>query len=501
MYFRKLTEMIREDTRLRWLLLAAVLVQVIACITAIGIYHPDQHFQIIEFSSHQLHKASAAAEVWEYSAQIRSTFQVYLFSAYYEACMWVGLHDPYVQLEVLRIVFGLALFVFFNAITLYYFRNEDRRYVYLILLLLNFSWILPYTRTLYSSEMLSSVLFFGAMFLYETSRRPWWMALLTGFLFSLAFYARFQTAFAILGFLIWLVGPARQARQLWPLAAGFLAGIGLNTVLDHGFYHQWVFTPYAYFQVNILQGKAASMGTSSFLVYIAVLIAVALTPPLSIFLLFTGFRSSLLTKYRHPLVFSVVCFILGHCFVAHKEERFLFPILNVLPIIIGWGLPALFAWLGRQRIGVRRLVRGTAWFSIGLNLFLLTVLLFTPYSQEIYFTYLLKKNFNGASATIYSLGRTPFQTEHHLPFVFYEGGTRNLQWKTVAGSDSLRGLAEKPEYVSATFDQIGDHPALLDSMGYHGVVYSSRLLWNINEFLHSIGMNNINDIWVLYRKK
>ncbi len=38
-------------------------------------------------------------------------------------------------------------------------------------------------------------------------------------------------------------------------------------------------------------------------------------------------------------------------------------------------------------------------------------------------------------------------------------------------------------------------------MGYHGVVYSSRLLWNINEFLHSIGMNNINDIWVLYRKK
>jgi hypothetical protein len=128
-------------------------------------------------------------------------------------------------------------------------------------------------------------------------------------------------------------------------------------------------------------------------------------------------------------------------------------------------------------------------------------LLFTPYSQEIYFTYLLKKNFNGAPATIYSLGRTPFQTEHHLPFVFYEGGTRNLQWKTVAGSDSLRGLAEKPEYVSATFDQIGEHPALLDSMGYQGVVYSSRLLWSINEFLHSIGMNNINDIWVLYRKK
>jgi len=502
MYFGRLTEMIRKDARLGWLLLAAVLVQIIICITAIGVYHPDQHFQLVEFSSQQLHQPSAATDVWEYSAQIRSTLQVYLFSGYYEACMWIGIHDPYVQLEVLRIVFGLTLFIFFNAITLYYFRQEGKRILYLVLLLLNFSWILPYTRTLFSSEMLSSVLFFGALFLYETSRRSWWMALLTGFLFSLAFYARFQTAFAMIGFLIWLVGPARQARQLWLLAAGFLAGAGLNTVLDYGFYHQWVFTPYTYFQVNIVQGKAASMGTSSFLVYIAVLVGVALAPPLSILLLFAGFRSALSSKYRHPLVFSVVFFILGHCFVAHKEERFLFPIVNVLPIIIGWGLPALFAWMERQRRGVRGLIRGTAWFSIGLNVFLLTVFLFTPYSQEIYFTYLLKKNFNEEPVTIYSLSRTPFQTEHHLPFVFYERGTRNLQWKTVPGSDSMRwGLQDKPEYVSATFDQTVDHAAMLDSMGYHRVVYSSRLLWNINGFLHSIGMNSINDIWVLYEKK
>jgi hypothetical protein len=197
----------------------------------------------------------------------------------------------------------------------------------------------------------------------------------------------------------------------------------------------------------------------------------------------------------------VVCFILGHCFVAHKEERFLFPILNVLPIIIGWGLPALFAWFGHQRRGVRRLIVGTAWFSIGLNILLLAVFLITPYSQEIYFTYELKKNFNGEPATVYSISRTPFQTEHHLPFVFYESGTPNLQWKTVGESDSLRDLQDKPEYVSATFDQTVDHAAMLDSMGYHRVIYSSRLLWNINGFLHSIGMNSINDIWVLYKKK
>src|ERR1700761_5820346 len=263
MNFGRLTEMIRKDARLGWLLLVGALVQLIICVTAIGIYHPDQHFQIIEFSSHQLHKVSAAADVWEYSAQIRSTLQVYLFSAYYEVCSWIGIHDPYVQLELLRIVFGLGLFVFFNGITLYYFRNEERKYLYIVLLLLNFTWILPYTRTLFSSEMLSSVLFFGTLLLYETNRRSWWMALLTGFLFSIAFYTRFQTAFAMVGFFIWLIWPARQAGQLWMLAIGFLIGVGLNTVLDYEFYHQWVFTPYTYFEVNIVQGKAASMGTSS----------------------------------------------------------------------------------------------------------------------------------------------------------------------------------------------------------------------------------------------
>jgi phosphatidylinositol glycan class B len=501
MYFRKLTEMLREDTRLRLILLLGALIQVVVCVTAIGIYHPDQHFQIIEFSSHQLHKASAATDVWEFSAHIRSTLQVYLFSAYYEGCMAVGIRDPYLQLEVLRIGFGLVLFVFFNGITLYYFRQAGRRYVYLVLLLLNFSWILPYTRTLFSSEMLSSLLFFGALFLYETNRRSWWMTLLTGFLFSLAFYARFQTAFAVAGFVIWMVGPARQLRGLGWLIAGFLVGVGLNALLDHGFYHEWIFTPYAYYRVNIIEGKAASMGTSSFLVYIVVLIAVAMAPPLSVFLLFTGFRNSLFKKYQHPLVFSVVCFILGHCLVAHKEERFLFPILNVLPIIIGWGLPELFEWVGRRGSAVRRLIRGTAWFSIGLNLLLLAVLLITPYSQEIYFTWKLKKSFNGAAATIYSVGRTPFETEHQLPFVFYERGTRNLQWKTMVAGDSLRGIPDEAQYVSATFDQVSDHRALLDSLGYTSVLYSSRMLWGINEFLSSIRMNTINDIWVLYKKK
>ena len=318
---------------------------------------------------------------------------------------------------------------------------------------------------------------------------------------SLAFYTRFQTGFAIVGFLIWMVWPGKELRRLLPLGAGFLAGVLLNTGLDHGFYHQWVCTPYTYFRVNIIEGKAASMGVSSFLLYIAVLIAVVLAPPLSIFLLFAGFRTALLTKLDKPIVLSVVCFIVGHCLVAHKEERFLFPILNVLPIVIGWGLPGLLAWVGRQRNGWRSLIKGAAWFSVGLNTLLLVVILFTPYSQAIYFTWQLKNNFRGAPVTIYSLGHTPFETEERLPFVFYESGARNLRWKRLSVNDSLSTIGDRAVFVSTTYNQIGGRKAYLDSLGYQAVFYSSHLLWGINELLSSMKMNTINDIWVLYKKR
>ena len=505
MYFRQLQAMIRTDIRLLLLLSAALLVQVIICLTAIGIYHPDQYFQIIEFSSYQLHRGSAANNVWEFAAHLRPTLQVYLFSAYYEVCSGLGISDPYVQLEWLRLLFGLFLFVFFNGLILSYFRDERRNILYWVLFILNFSWILPYTRTLYSSEMFSSVLFFGALLLYEVrsgqdgpSGR---LALLTGFLFSLAFYARFQMGFAIFGFLLWMVLSRPQRRGLIWLAVGFLAGVILDTALDSWFYHQLVCTPYIYFRVNILEGKAASMGTSSFLLYIGVLIAVVLTPPLSIFLLGAGFRAALLRKLNRPIVLSVAAFILGHCLVAHKEERFLFPVLNVLPIFVGWGLPGLIDWYRRRRKGVRALLKAMAFFSIGLNGLLLVVQLVTPYSQAIYFTWLLKQHFGHRVVTIYSLDRTPFETEEKLPFVFYQQGVPNLKWEPVNGEGAVPGLGEKAVYLSATYNQIKDRPGLLDSLGYEKVIYSSRLLWGVNEFIGSLKMNTINDIWVLYKRR
>jgi phosphatidylinositol glycan class B len=502
MYLETLKGILRDDRRLRPLLFASLLVQIVICWTSVGIYHPDQYFQIIEFSSWQLHRPSAVGQVWEFAAHLRPTLQVYLFSGYSSLCGVLGLHDPYLQLGLLRMLFGLTLFALFNGMALYYFQR-DRRVLFFVLLILNFSWILPYTRTLFSSEMLSSFLFFGAVFLYHISdrngARGWWLGLLTGFLFSLAFYARFQTAFAVAGFFGWMLMLRGERRLVLPVMLGLFAGIALNTALDSAYYGEWVFTPYTYYEVNIVEGKAASMGTASFLLYVGVLAAVVVTPPLSLILLYAGFKAALIRQLRQPYTLAVLLFILGHCLVAHKEERFLFPVLNILPILIGWGLPGLMDWWWRQGKGMRRWFNGLAGFSVGLNMFLLIVLFFTPYSQALYFTSLLKGQFAGRAVTIDVADRTPFETEHHLPFVFYREAAPNLQFRRLGPGDSVR-LATA-QYLAGTYDQLKDQQRWLDSMGYRRVRYSSRLLWGIDQFLDSKGINTINDIWVLYRTR
>jgi len=497
MYLETLKGILRDDRRLKPLLFISLLVQIVICWTSVGVYHPDQYFQIIEFSSWQLHRPSAVNHVWEFAAHLRPTLQVYLFSGYSLFCGALGLHDPYLQLGLLRMVFGLTLFALFNGMVLYYFQR-DRRVLFFVLLILNFSWILPYTRTLFSSEMLSAFLFFGALFYYDVSRRRPWSTGLTGLVFSLAFYARFQTAFALAGFVLWMVWTPVERRWIFALIGGFLIGVALNTALDKAFYGEWVFTPYNYYRVNIIEGKAASMGTASFLLYVGVLAAVVVTPPLSLILLYAGFKEAILRKLRQPYTLAVLLFIIGHCLVAHKEERFLFPVLNVLPIVIGWGLPGLIVWWRRQGKGIRVLFNVLAGFSIVLNTFLLVVLFFTPYSQALYFTSLLKSDFAGRTVTIDVADRTPFETEHHLPFVFYREVVTNLQFRRLGPGDSVRSATS--EYLAGTYDQLKGQLRWLDSMGYRRVRYSSRFLWGIDQFLDSKGINTINDIWVLYRK-
>ena len=485
------------NKRLRWVLLGSLLVQLIFCITQVGFLHPDQHFQLIEFSSWQLGEPSGATGVWELNSHIRPTLQVYLFSGFMAVCRFFHVQDAYVQLTILRLITGMLAFGLFNVLGIYYFKSDKKR-LYLVLLLLNLSWTLPYIRTLFSSEMASSVVFFGAILLYDLKKQKLLYVLLTGFLFSLAFYFRFQIAFGLIGFGLWMLLIERQYTRLLPMAIGFFIGVGINLVLDYQFYHQLVFTPYDYYRINITEGKAAEFGTSSFTRYILMLALVIGTPPLSLFLFYYSVKGAI-QQYRQPLVFAVVFFVVGHCLVGHKEERFLFPVLNVLPILAGWGLPSFITYYQQATKGIRNFLNGMLYVSVALTILVLVLVSLNPYSQTVEFSRKLVNTFKPSTPTIYCLSRTPFETESHLQLMFYGRNAPNMNLIKVNDADSTRYL--KDGWLVTTYNDAKDKLPLLDSLGFKPQFYSSTTLWHINQFLQSKKINTINDIWVLYKKE
>jgi len=498
----EIKQLIRSDRKIQLILWAGLIIQIAFCITAVGYYHPDQHFQLVEFSSYQLGRPSGASYVWEMTHFVRPTLQVYIFSGYYKFCSLFGIHDPFAQLTILRFILGLGMYFLFNLIALYYFKSGKRAQLYWVLLILNFSWIFPYTRTLFSSEMLASFFLFGTLFLYDVKRKErqsFLFLCLIGFLLGISFYLRFQAGFAIAGFGLWMLFVEKKYFRLFPIALGFLVALAINVWLDHHFYGEWVFTPYRYFFVNINEGRAASFGSSSFLRYVGLLVAVLTSPPFSIILLFCALVG-FFKKYDYLLSPAVFLFILGHCVVGHKEERFLFTIFNIMPVIIGWGLAGLFNYYERCGKWMAALLHGLMIITIVLNTALLFLLMLNPYSQSIAFAKKLKARFK-EPVTVYCLSQTPLETESRAPVIFYKSGMANIDLRKITYNDSVKNLEGHNVYVAATFNQVNHDRALLDSLGFHPVMYSSRLLWHINEWLASKKRPAINEIWVLYKKE
>lgn len=499
---------ILNEPKSRWILLAGLIVQLITAFTAIGYFHPDQHFQIIEFASSIKHPSSVPFLPWEFEAQIRPSFLVYVYFAYDAFCGLMGLNDPYAKLTLLRLLTALGSFLLFNGIIAHVFR-KDLRILNLTLFLNNFIWLLPFMRSLFSSEIMSSLLFFGALFWLRGHERKGKTSLFTtvsvGFLLSLSFYTRFQMGFALVGLGFWLLVFKRdKTTLLLGLSFGFLLGIVLNTCLDYLFYDHWVITPYRYFYENIIAGKADTFGRSSFWYYFIELLIIGIAPPISLLIGVLYYRS-FFTKWKNPLVWVSFFFILGHSLVGHKEERFLFPIIQLFPVLVGFSIPFAFHRLKTMKKAWKVVIGGLLYFSLSLNLFALGVFMVLPYSQTIAFgkkvrDYMQPPEYQKTTVVCYN--RTPLQTPSKLRLIFYEKGFKTkTMFEEVNGEElfTQQLFTEKPRFISGTYNQLKPLP---DStfQDYHPLFYSSELLWSINRFLESKGANTIEDIWILYER-
>lgn len=304
----------------------------ITAINSHGYFHADEHYQIIEFAGKLLGTHQDYDLAWEHAAQIRPTIQVYIAASMIRGSQFLSIEDPYVQAMILRLLSAvLSLIVIFKLVKSLMAHFETKAVQYLLIYSSFLLWFIPYLGVRFSSETWSGLFFtLGLTSFWNKSEKANFSWL--GIYFALAFLFRFQIAFAELAvILFWLSTKKLNYSQLWNFSRYFLLIIVLGSVLDTVFYGEFTFTPWNYFESNILDSKAAEYGLSPFYYYLNKLLFYP-TLPLGILFYISLVYQGIFK--RNEVWWAFLIFLLAHSLVGHKEERFLFPFFALFPYLL-----------------------------------------------------------------------------------------------------------------------------------------------------------------------
>ncbi|MES2732808.1 MAG: hypothetical protein V4714_13725 [Bacteroidota bacterium] len=396
-------------------------IQLLAAVFSIGYNHPDEHWQVLEFANYKLGFSSAADLPWEYKDQIRQAWQPFLAFLLGKGLLSVHLYNPFILALLLRLLTAIASYFTALQVVAFFLQKTTQQSLHKSALwLVNFLWFLPYVRAHFHSETLSGVLFFLGLVLLlralQSDGRHMSRIFIAGLLMGGAFESRFQIAFAIVGTAVYLL---IYQRPTWRQALVWMAGFGLilvvGVLIDYWFYGTWVFAPYRYFEMNIVQDKASAWGTSPFWYYLA-LVAESAAPPLSILLLIAGFLGMILYP-KHILTWVFGLFILAHSLVPHKEVRFLFPLVFALPVVLALGWHSE-AWQKVLRASPKWLYSGLLYLLLFENGALLAIATLKPANESVaLFSYIYRYAHN-EPIVVYTLDKNPY-IWGGLPINFY----------------------------------------------------------------------------------
>lgn len=303
-----------------------------------GYYHWDEHYQIIEFANYKLGKTEAANLAWEFNAGIRPTLQPWLCYYIFRICGFLGIENPFHLAFVLRLLTGLlAVFSIhrFVAASQSHIKMEWRAYFVVFSYLL---WVLPSINVRFSSETWSGLFFLLALSIVHQGRYKHRSVDLCkiGFLLGISFLFRYQSAILGMGLIMWLIFIDRLYYKKLALliAAGFSLVLA-SFLLDYYFYGEATFSIFNYFYINIVEGVSSHFGTSPWYQYF---IEIILSFNVFGVLTLIAFFIMLFRDYRNAVVWCILPFVFIHSIIPHKELRFLFPIVNLVPYILiaGW---------------------------------------------------------------------------------------------------------------------------------------------------------------------
>lgn len=351
-------------------------------VCSLGVHQADEHFQILEFAGWKLGITPEADLPWEFTERMRPALQPAMVVILHHALSIFCEPDPFTVAMLLRMLAAALSFIAALLLLRGQLRDNpamrEERWLWLYLFLAFFLWFGVYGGVRFSSEGFSAALFaIGfARIAHPDDGESRRAALLSGILIGLAVVARIQLVLMATGLVAWCLF---INRMRWPtllaVLAGGLMGVGAGALIDRWFYGEWVLTAWNYIDLNVLQERAAEFGTHPWWHYFTEVFDRAV-PPFSLLFLVPPLAYFALRR-RDALTWAVLPFLVGHMLVAHKEYRFLFPVLPLLPALVVGGMDAMSGrgWFNRMSDRSFRLLCGA---FLVVHVPLLLVVLFKP---------------------------------------------------------------------------------------------------------------------------
>lgn len=360
------------------------IILVITAVFSTGFHHWDEHFQILEFAAWKLGITPVQDLPWEFAARIRPALQPMIVVQMHHLLNLFGSQDPFVIALLLRLLSAGFSFIAINLMISAFLPSlSDPRLARWFVLLSFFLWFSLYNAVRFSSENWSGALFMigFALLIGDRDQPRTRTFLISGILFGLSFTIRPQAALMIAGLLAWMILIHRErVKNLFILVVGAVTSIAVGIITDRCFYGEWTLSTLNYFEVNIVQGKANAFGTEPWYTYIAESVLVTL-PPFSVLFILAPLVL-LLFAPRNVLVWVLLPFVLVHTLIGHKELRFLFPVVGLLPIIIIQAIALVRERWSPELLSMRavRIIVVLFWV---VNSTLVAVIMFKPADAQI----------------------------------------------------------------------------------------------------------------------
>ena len=335
--------------------LVALVVHVVTAWFSSGFYAADEHYQIIAFAQAKLGELPIADLPWEHEVGIRSALLPSLAFAVINTSRALITSDPFCIAFMLRLITALfALFVVRSLVSAAMHMVSPaliRPYV----LLSYFLWFLPYQHVRFATETWAGLLFLFGLAQVISEKHVSYRWLLAGACFGLAIHVK--PAMGIPCMSVFILAFVSK-KVTWPIAVrstiGIMVAFVIGALVDSWFYGGYIPTTWNFVRTAVAGDPQHMFEVYPWYYYFPWIIKYGIGP-IGILLI----AALAWLTFRQPRAILVWCmwpYLIILSVVPHKELRFLFPLVDLAPLllVLAWQEFVAFQSVGiLQRTSIR----------------------------------------------------------------------------------------------------------------------------------------------------